>query len=105
MAQFKHARCKATNLIRKTKRNYFCDKIDENKGNPKGIWKAIRSLTGTGKSQVNGQVKSTTGHIGDEIIADKSLIVNELICVCMYVYIYVYICMYIHCKKSNSSLE
>ena len=73
-AQFKHARCKATNLIRKTKRNYFCDKIDENKGNPKGIWKAIRSLTGTGKSQVN--INELV--IGDETITDKSLIVNEL---------------------------
>ena len=28
-AQVKHARCKATNLIRKTKRYYFCDKTKE----------------------------------------------------------------------------
>ena len=74
MAQFEHARCKATNLIRKTKINYFFDKIDENIGNPKGIKDLIRSLTGTGKSQVN--INELV--IGDETITDKSLIVNEL---------------------------
>ena len=32
-----------TNLVRKSKRMYFQQSIDDNKGNPKEIWKALKS--------------------------------------------------------------
>ena len=38
-AQFKHARCKATNLIRKTKRNYSVIKLTQTKEIPKAYGK------------------------------------------------------------------
>ena len=34
-----------------SERSFFRKKIDENKGNPKGIWKALKSLSGTSKPQ------------------------------------------------------
>ena len=34
-----------TNLIRKSKRNFFQESIESNKGNPSNIWKALKSLT------------------------------------------------------------
>lgn len=73
-ANYKKARCKTTNLIRKTKRKYFCDKIDENKGNPGGVWKALRSLSGTTKPSVN--IKELTTENGT--ISDKNVITNTL---------------------------
>ena len=42
--QFKRAKCKTSNLIKKAKRNYFQESIEKNKGNPKGIWKALKTL-------------------------------------------------------------
>ena len=41
-----------TNLLRKAKRSFFREKIDENKGNPKGFWKALKSLSWTSKPRV-----------------------------------------------------
>ena len=35
---------------KKAKRNYFRTKIEENKGNPKEIWKSLKLLSGTDKS-------------------------------------------------------
>ena len=43
-AKYKGTKCFVTNLIRKSKRMYVQESIDENKGNPKGIWKALKSL-------------------------------------------------------------
>ena len=52
-ANYSQAKNKTTNLIRKSKRKYFREKIDENKGNSRGIWKALRTLSGTIKSPVD----------------------------------------------------
>ena len=49
---YTRAKCKTTNLIRKIKRNYFREKVDENKRNPKGIWTALRTFSRTDKSQI-----------------------------------------------------
>lgn len=48
----KHAKSQTTILIRKTKRSSFREKIDENKGNPIGVWKVLKSLSGTSKPRV-----------------------------------------------------
>lgn len=43
---------KITNLIKKAKQNFFfCQSINENKGNPKGIWHLLKQLDGTSKPQ------------------------------------------------------
>ena len=42
-----------TNLIRKSKRNFFQESIESNKGNPNNIWKALKSLT---KSKKQSQI-------------------------------------------------
>ena len=52
LAQYTYAKGQTTTLIKKTKRSFFGEKIDENKGNPKGIWKALKSLSGTSKPRV-----------------------------------------------------
>ncbi len=44
-SKYKRTKCFVTNLIRKSKRVYFQESIENNKGNPKGIWKALKSLT------------------------------------------------------------
>ena len=36
---YRRAKNKTTNLIKKAKRNFFSQSIDEHKGNPKGIWR------------------------------------------------------------------
>ena len=47
--KYRRSKCFVTNLIRKFKRLYFQQSIDNNKGNPKGIWKALKSLTKSNK--------------------------------------------------------
>ena len=72
--RYAHAKGQTTNIIRKTKRSFFREKIDENKGNPKGVWKALKSLSGTNKPQVCiNEIATQNGIINDE--AD---IANEL---------------------------
>ena len=44
-AKYRRAECFVTNLIRKSKRIYFQECIEKSKGNPKGIWNALKSLT------------------------------------------------------------
>lgn len=45
-SKYKRTKCYVTNLVRKSKRVYLQQSIDDNKGNPKGmIWKALKSLT------------------------------------------------------------
>lgn len=50
--RYKHAKSQTTNLITKTKRSSFREKIDENKGNPIGVWKVLKSLSETSKPRV-----------------------------------------------------
>ena len=54
---YKRTRCFVTKLIKKSKRVYFQETIENNKGNPKGIWKALKSLTKTQKSNKIAELK------------------------------------------------
>ena len=47
---YRRAKNKTTNLIKKAKRYYFRQSIDENKGNLKRIWSLLKQLGGTSKS-------------------------------------------------------
>ena len=52
--------------LKKTKRSFFREKIDENKGNPKSIWKALKSLSGTSKPRVRiNEIVTENGVVGD----------------------------------------
>ena len=63
-AQYTHAKGQTTTLIKKE--FFFREKIDENKGNPKGIWKALKSLSGTSKPQVRiNEIVTENGVVGD----------------------------------------
>ena len=73
-SRFTHAKGQTTNLLRKTKRSFFREKIDENKGNPKGVWKALKSLSGTSKPRVRINEITTE----NEVVSDESVIANEL---------------------------
>ena len=48
-AKFKRTKCFVTNIIRRSKRTFFQESIESNKGNPSGIWKALKSLTKSNK--------------------------------------------------------
>ena len=56
------------------KRSFFREKIDENKGNPKGVWKALKSLSGTSKPRVRINEITTE----NEVVSDESVFANEL---------------------------
>ena len=73
-ANYSQAKNRTTNLIRKSKRKYFREKIDENKGNSRGIWKVLRTLSGTIKSPVD--IKELITENGT--ISDKTSISNTL---------------------------
>lgn len=60
-AKYKGTKCYVTNLIKKSKRRYVQESIDENKGNPKGIWKALKSLTKTQKPNKITELKRENG--------------------------------------------
>ena len=60
-AKYKRTKCFVTNLIRKSKRNYFQESIDKNKGNPKEIWKAMKSLTKAKKLSKITEMKRDDG--------------------------------------------
>ena len=72
-SRFTHAKGQTTNL-KKSKRSFFREKIDENKGNPKGVWKALKSLSGTSKPRVRINEITTE----NEAVSDESVIANEL---------------------------
>ena len=73
-SRFTHAKRQSTNVLRKTKRSFFREKIDENKGNPKGVWKALKSLGGTSKPRVRINEITTE----NEVVSDESVFANEL---------------------------
>lgn len=60
-AKYKGTKCYVTNLIKKSKRRYVQESINENKGNPKGIWKALKSLTKTQKPNKITELKRENG--------------------------------------------
>ena len=71
---YTHSKCKIVKLIKKTKRNFFREKIDQNKGNPKGIWNALKNLSGTSKTRT--QIKEL--ETGNGTVCDEKSIANEL---------------------------
>ena len=73
-AHYTCAKCKTTNAIKKAKRDYFRTKIDENKENPKGIWSALKALSGT--SKLRTKIKELELEYGT--ICDERSIANEL---------------------------
>ncbi|CAH3041032.1 unnamed protein product, partial [Porites lobata] len=50
-SNYRAARNKAVAMIGSAKRKFFCNAFEENKGNSRGIWKTIRTLTGSGKNR------------------------------------------------------
>ena len=73
-SRFTHAKVQTTNRLRKTKRRFFREKIDENEGNPKGVWKDLKSLSWTSKPRVRINEITTE----NEVVSDESVIANEL---------------------------
>ena len=62
--KYKRAKCKVINFIRKAKRLYFNESIDQNRGNPKGVWRSLRNLCGKSNQSTSiKQLKTTTGTI------------------------------------------
>ena len=66
-------RNKAVAMIRSPKRKCFCNAFEENKGNSRGIWKTIRTLTGSGKNRCD--INSIS--IGEAVIDDKKLMAQH----------------------------
>ena len=60
-------------MIRSAKRKFFCNAFKENKGNSRGIWKTIRTLTSSGKNQRD--INSI--NIGEAVIDDKKLMAQH----------------------------
>ena len=58
----------------KTADPFFCEQIDENKGNPKGIWNALKNPSGLGKQMTKIMELETE----NETVYDESSIANEL---------------------------
>ena len=50
---YTRAKCKTSNLIKHAKRCFFQETIDKNKGNPKGIWRALKTLSGIKKDTIS----------------------------------------------------
>ena len=70
---YRAARNKAVAMIRSAKRKFFCNAFEENKGNSRGIWKTIRTLTGSGKNRRD--INSI--NIGEAVIDDKKLMAQH----------------------------
>ena len=50
-SNYRAARDKVVAMIRSAKGKFCCNAFKENKGNSRGIWKTIRTLTGSGKNR------------------------------------------------------
>ena len=72
-SNYRVARNKAVAMIRSSKRKFFCNAFEENKGNSRGIWKTIRTLTGSGKNRRD--INSI--NIGEVVIDDKKLMAQH----------------------------
>ena len=73
-AKYKGTKCFVTNLIRKSKRMYVQESIDENKGNPKGIWKALKSLIKSQKSNEITELKRDDGTMETDRVAISNML-------------------------------
>ena len=54
--QFCRTRNQIQRDIKKAKASYFSDKIEENKNNPKGLWKQFKSLAYSSKGKDQSQI-------------------------------------------------
>ena len=72
-SNYRAERNKAVAMIRSAKRKFFCNAFEENKGNSRGIWKTIRTLTGSGKNRRH--INSI--NIGEAVINDKKLMAQH----------------------------
>ena len=75
-SKYKRTKCYVTNLVRKSKRMYFQQSIDDNKGNPKGIWKALKSLTKSQKSTKVTELRREDGTLETDTYAMANML-NE----------------------------
>lgn len=71
-ANYRVARNKAVALLRKSKSRFFTTTFEENKNNPKGIWKTIKTLignnkhkSGTSNSRNNGQILNNAVEVAE----------------------------------------
>ena len=72
-SHYRAARNKAVAMIRSAKRKFFCNAFEENKSNSRGMWKTIRTLTGSGKNR-----RDSNGiNIGEAVIEDKKLMAQR----------------------------
>ena len=75
--KYKRTKCYLTNLVRKSKRMYFFQQsIDDNKGNPKGIWKVLKSLTKSQKSTKISELRREDGTLETDTSAMANML-NE----------------------------
>ena len=56
-------KCYVNNLTKKSKRFYFQESIDNKKGNPKGMWDALKSLTEAQRSNNITELKRENGTV------------------------------------------
>ena len=64
---YTRAKCKTSNLIKYAKRCFFQETIDKNKGNPKGIWRALKTLSGVKKDPISiRQLITENGAVTDK---------------------------------------
>ena len=73
-SHYSNAKCGTASIIKRSKRSFFCEQIDENKGDPKGFWKARKNLSGSGKRTTKiVEVETENGTVYHE-----SSVANEL---------------------------
>ena len=70
---YRTARNKAVGMLRGAKRDFYHTSFEENKNNPRAIWKLIKSLTFSDKVKNNANKLK----IGDSIIEDKGQITDK----------------------------
>ena len=75
-SKYKRTKRYVTNLARKSKRMYFQQSIDDNKGNPKEIRKALKSLTNSQKSTKVTELRRDDGTLETDTSAMANML-NE----------------------------
>ena len=73
--RFNFLRNKVQREVKKGKTDYFKNKIDENKNNPKQLWKQFKSLGYSNKSKVNSKIVLETD---DEICFEPQKIAQYM---------------------------
>ena len=69
-ANYRVARNKAVSLLRTAKSRYFTTTFEENKNNPKGIWKTIKSLIGDKKHKRISNLRNNGQNLNTEEMAE-----------------------------------